>query len=651
MKRLTPLTLALALAACGTVQSDNGNNVVVSANTSTITLASDGTSEGNTVYTFTNPAGAKPTSVTNATISWGTGAEQSKTVTIPAVRLPAGLTCAAAATNPSAVCDYNVTGTTFGTRSITASIKDSTLFASVYAANPGAKNLSVSVTFNGAANAVNFALSVSSSTTGAGGGTTPVEEAPAPVLQVVGNGPFSGNMSVNVSGNFDSLSQVDRIILQITDKNGVVDNMSYITTQAQATFSVDTTKLANGNATLQVIAHTKSGLRGVSAPMAVIVKNVLNPVLAVAAPSNGATVNSPTVPVKVTLTKSGDTAFTFNPATVSLNLMDYRGQVIQQKKATCAPSIDTATYTCDTSFDMAGLPADTYTLRATAQAVVDGAISNPQTLTTESRFTSNTVSVNPPASTISFPTAVTLTGGTRIPARIDSGSGFFATVSDDVGIKYVEARLVGPYAEGNIETDGTRQCQASGSILTGESEINVLVLNVTGAINLPYTPQDIFIPKLDVDGSTYVPDSKPSQRYDMRVTTADSEGNRNIQCVPVRVERSLVRPSYAVSNAATPSAPSTTPGELTYTSGTWYLDNVPANSRVAAVFYANGKQVGTNFIAKTTGGRLTVSQTFADVGTYEIKWLIEDMSPTLATSTGVVTTQDGGYINVARNPK
>jgi hypothetical protein len=480
--------------------------------------------------------------------------------------------------------------------------------------------------------------------------TPPVEKAPAPILSVVGGSPYIGNMSVNVSGTFDTNSQIDRLILQITDTKGVVDNTTYITSQAQASFSVDTTKFANGDLKLQVIAYTKTGLRGTSDLTTVQVKNVINPVVAVASPSNGATVTTPTVPVRVTITKSGDTAFTFSPASVSLDLMDYRGQLIQQKKAACTPSTDASTYTCDTSFDIAGLPADTYILRAMAQVVVDGASSNPQTLTTESRFTSNTISVNPPAATISFPTAVTLTSGTRIPARIDSGSGFFATVSDDKGIQYVEARLVGPYAEGNIETDGTRQCQASGSILPGESEINVLVLNVPGAGNLPYTPQDIFIPKLDVDGSTYVPDSKPGQRYDMRVTTADSEGNRNIQCVPVQVERNLIRPSYAVSNATTPSAPSTAPGELTYTSGTWYLDNVPANSRVAAVFYANGKQVGTNFIARTTGSRLVVSQTFSDVGTYEVKWLIEDMLPTLTASTGVVTTQDGGYINVARNP-
>ncbi|GBF07793.1 hypothetical protein DAERI_170052 [Deinococcus aerius] len=650
MKRLALLTLPLLLAACGTVIPDTGRNVTVSANASTITLASDGSSANSTTYTFTNPAGAKPTSITSATVSWGTGADQSVTVAIPAINLPAGLTCTAAATDPSAACNYNEAGTSFGPRSLSRSIKDADLFAKVLVANPSVTSLPITVQFNNTANALNFTFT-SRASGSAGGGTAPVEQAPAPVLQVVGTGPFSSNMSVNVSGNFDSLSQMDRMILQIVDKNGVVDNTSYSTTQAQATFSVDTTKLANGNATLQVIAYTKSGLRGVSSPTTITVKNVLNPVLAVAAPSNGATVSSPTVPARVTLTKSGDTAFTFNPATVSLSLMDYRGQLIQQKTATCTPSTDAATYTCDTSFDIAGLPADTYTLRATAQVVVDGANSTPQTLTTESRFTSNTVSVNPPAATISFPTAVTLTGGTRIPARIDSGSGFFATVSDDKGIQYVEARLVGPYAEGSVETDGTRQCQASGSILPGESEINVLVLNVAGAANLPYDPQDVFIPKLDVDGSTYVPDSKPGQRYDMRVTTADTEGNRNIQCVPVRVERNLARPTYAVSKDTTPSKPNTTPGELTFTSGTWYLDNVPANSRVAAVFYANGKQVGTSFISKTNGGQLSVSQTFSDPGTYSVKWLIEDMNPTLTASTGVVTSQDGGYINVSRNPK
>ena len=481
----------------------------------------------------------------------------------------------------------------------------------------------------------------------------PTEKTPAPILTVVGASPYTGNMSVNVAGNFDTLSQVDRMILQVTDKNGVIDNVSYVTSQPSSTFSVDTRKLANGEATLQVIAYTKSGLRGVSAPTKVEIKNVLNPVLAVASPSNGATVETPTVPVKVTLTQSGDTKFTFDPRTVKVALYDYRGQIIAETMVGCIASSDGATYTCDTAFDMAALPADTYLIRATTSVTVDGATSNPQVLTTESRFTTNTVSVNPPSATISFPTAVTLASGQRVPARIDSGSGFFATVSDNTSIQYVEARIVGPYAEGNIETDGTRQCQASGSIFPGENQVNVLLLNVNGAGGFPYTPQDIFIPKLDVDGSTYVPDSKNGQRYDLRVTTADSEGNRNIQCVPIQVLRTLARPSFTVDREqTTPAAPDPTPGKLTYTSGTWYLDGVPANHRVAAILYANGKQVGTRFVSKTTGESISVSQTFSEPGTYEVKWLIEDMSPNYnPSSTGVVTSLSGDAINVARNPE
>ncbi len=478
--------------------------------------------------------------------------------------------------------------------------------------------------------------------------TPPVEKAPDPKLSVVGSAPYSGNMSVNVSGNYDSLSQVDRTILQIEDAKGVIDNSTYVTTQSQATFSIDTTKLANGIAKLSLIAYTKSGLRSISPVTEAEIKNVLKPVLAIAAPSDGAAVTTPSVPVKVTLTRSGDTNFTFTPATVNVDLMDYRGQLIQQKVVSCAASVDAATYTCDTTFDIASLPADTYTVRASAQVTVEGTV---QPLSVISRFTSNTVSVNPPAATISFPTAVTLTGGTRVPARIDSGSGFFATVSDNTSIQYVEARIVGPYAEGNIETDGTRQCQASGSIVSGESELNVLVLNIPGAALLPYQTQDVFVPKLDIDGSTYVPDSKTGQRYDLRVTTADAEGNRNIQCVPVKVERGLTRPGYTVSTSTSPAAPSPTPGELTFTSGIWTLNNVPANSRVIAVYFANGKQVGTDFFAKTSGAPISVSQNFSDVGTYSVSWLIEDMSTTAGGSTGVVTSQSGGFINVARNPK
>ncbi|MFW8625983.1 beta strand repeat-containing protein [Deinococcus sp. ME38] len=491
--------------------------------------------------------------------------------------------------------------------------------------------------------------------------TAPVEKAPAPKIIVADSQTYSGNVSVQVAGNFDSLSQVDRMILQIKDSKDVIDNSTYVTNQANATFSVDTTKLANGEATLELIAYTKSGLRNISTPAVKLnIKNVLSPKMAVASPSDGATVTTPSVPVKVTITNAGTFA-PINVGSVKIALYDYRGQLVTTKTESspesvkCVYSNNGMDATCDVSFDIAGLPADKYIIRAEATANVQGGSANTP-IEASSSFTANTVSVNPPAATISFPAAVTLNqtdangNKIRIPARIDSGSGFFATVSDNTSIQYVEARIVGPYAEGNIETDGTRQCQASGSIVSGENEINVLVLNVPGAALSPYKTQDVFVPKLDIDGSTYVPDSKPGQRYDLRVTTADADGNRNIQCVPVKVERGLTRPGYTVSTSTSPATPSPAPGELTFTSGVWTLNNVPANSRVIAVYFANGKQVGTDFFAKTTGTPISVSQNFSDVGTYSVSWLIEDMSPTASGSTGVVTSQSGGFVNVSRNP-
>ncbi len=472
--------------------------------------------------------------------------------------------------------------------------------------------------------------------------TPPTEKAPSPTLRVVGSGPFTGNMSVDVSANLDSTSTIDRVILQVSDTNGVTDNTTYVSPQARASFSVDTTRFANGTLTLQAIAYTKSGLRGTSSSVTEVqVVNVSNPLLTVTVPADGATVTTPTVPVRLTVTKQGNTAYTFDPSGLQLALYDYRGQQLELRTTTtstpivCVSSVDLATYTCDTTFDMAGLPADTYTIRASAPVKVGGVA---QTLKTESRFTSNTASINPPAAIIRFPTAINV-DGIRNTAVVNSDSGFFATVSDNTSVQYVEARIVGPYAAGNIEADGTKQCQSSGQVVG--SPIDVLLLNVPGSSLNPYQEQDVFVANLDVDGSTYVPDSATGQRYDLRVTVADGEGNRNIQCVPIRVQRGA-RQTYSTSISTTPGTPDTSSGNPTYTSGTWTINGINNTSRLLAVSSANGAR-STSFVASAQGS-YSVSQTFAAPGAYELKWLIQDLT------TGVVTTVNGGVINVARNP-
>ena len=473
--------------------------------------------------------------------------------------------------------------------------------------------------------------------------TPPIEKAPAPVLSVVGTSPFSGNMSVSVSGNFDTNSQVDRMILQITDSQGVVDNTTYTTTQAQATFSVDTTKFANGNLKLEVIAYTKSGLRGSSAPTTVEIKNLNSPELAVASPANGATVNSPNVPVRVTLTKRG-ADYTL-PSTIQVDILDYRGVVVLQKTLNTADSAictgDTASLTCNTQFDMAGLPADTYTIRASTSVVVDPAGTNQtRALETNSRFTSNTQSVLPPAATIRFP-AIT---NQHTPARIDSQSGFLVTVSDDTGVKVVEARVVGPFdAAKPLALNGTTQCQES-QPMDLRSPVDVLLLNY--GLNPIVALGDIVLPNFDIDGSAYVPNNKSDERYDIRVTTVDAEGNRNIQCIPITIDREKTkteRVTYTTSATTTPVNPDPTPGKLNYTAGTWTISGMTNSSRVAGVVYVNGVQKSVSFNANVSGST-SISMAFADEGTYHVVWLIEDMN------TGIVTSQPGSYINVKRNP-
>ncbi|MFC6748380.1 Ig-like domain-containing protein [Deinococcus aquaticus] len=473
--------------------------------------------------------------------------------------------------------------------------------------------------------------------------TAPTEKAPAPVLEVVGSAPYSGNMSVNVSGNFDAASQVDRMILQVTDSKGVVDNSTYVTTQARATFSVDTTRFANGPLKLQVIAYTKTGLRGISAEASVQVQNLTSPDFKIASPSDGVTVTTPSVPVQITLTKrSADYTIT---QPIQVDLLDYRGVTVASRtldssdRNVCSGS--TESLTCNTTFDVAALPADIYTVRARTTVLVDptGAnISRP--LETSSQFRHNTTSVLPPASTIRFPAITDL----QKPSQIDSSSGVLISVSDNTGVNVVEARIVGPF-DGTqpLTLNGTTQCDASKPV-NGRTPVDVLMLNY--GYNPSIAIGDVVLNNLDIDGSAYVPDNNPNERYDLRVTVQDTEGNRNIQCIPVTINRAAIRAarsSYTTNTVTSPTPPNSGTGELNYTTGTWSLGGMSNRSRVAAVLYQNSAQKNITFSNDVTGNT-SVTVAFGEVGTYQIVWLIEDMT------TGIVTSVGGGTVSVVRNP-
>ncbi|GGL80530.1 hypothetical protein GCM10010840_17960 [Deinococcus aerolatus] len=473
----------------------------------------------------------------------------------------------------------------------------------------------------------------------------PVEQAPKPVLEVIGSAPFSGNISVNVSGNFHTSSQVDRMILQVTDAKGVIDNSTYVTTQARATFSVDTTRFANGLLKLQVIAIAKSGLIGNSDVFEGGVQNLTSPDLKVATPSDGAIITTPTVPVQITLTKrSAD--YSVTGSNIVVDVLDYRGvSVRSQTLSTNNPSICTGSaesLTCNTSFDIAALPADIYSIRVRANVQVDpSGVNITRALETTSRFTHNTASLLPPAASIRFPAITDL----QKPSQLDSSSGVLISVSDNTGVSVVEARIVGPF-DGTqpLTLNGTTQCDASVPV-AGRSPVDVLMLNYGYAS--PITNGDVVLRNLDIDGSAYIPNNNPNERYDLRVTVQDTEGNRNIQCIPVTVNRAASqasRPTYVASTTKLPNPPSTTPGELNYTTGTWRISGMTNSSRVAAVLYQDNIQKTVTFESGvTTSKDMTVS--FGDPGTYQIVWLIEDMT------TGIVTSVSGEVISVVKISK
>lgn len=643
-KHLAPLLLlTVLLGACGgnstsTPGISTSSSISVTSSKSTFNFTSAGVSTdtpATTTYTFTNKAGGAAATVQSATIKYGTN--QTLNVSFAGIAVPAGFSCSDGSTSGCSTANLQFTDST-----LAKLLNDADLFSKLPSLNAGQTSIPLEVDFAGVSNPLNFTVNVGN--TGVGGQTpvTPPAASPVPVITINGSAtaPYSGNLNVTVSGNFDAASSVDRLILQTTDSTGNVDNTSYVSNQPTATFSVDTSKFPDGNVSLKAIAitapDTKTGtvLRGESAIKAVAVQNITAPVIALASPTDGSTVTTTNMPVQVTVTRK-NTAFSIPGNQMIVSLLDYRGQQVATQTITGVQDNVSGTYT--TSFDVGGLPADIYTLSVKTSVLVAGTA--PQTVTTIGHVTTKSVSLNPPASIVRFPIAITKADGSRSPAFVDSGSGFLATVSDNLSIQYVEARIVGPYAVGNIEPDGTKQCQSSGTPLG--TQVNVLLLNVPGAALLPYQTQDVFVANLDIDGSTYVPDSLPGQRYDLRVTVADNEGNRNIQCVPVVIQRNSPRPIYTTSTSTTPGTLAKGP---TFSSGTWTLGSVSNNSRVAAVLYTNGVQNGTSFFSSVQAGTISVSQNFAASGTYEVKWLVEDMG------TGVVTTVRGGTINVGTNP-
>lgn len=639
MKRLIPaLTLPLLLASCGGEGAPGTSVVTVTPSKLTANLGTGSDTSAATAFTFTSKAGSRASTVNSATLTWtdpGTKMPKTATADLLAISLPSGFTCGAAG-NTS--CNFNDPGTTPGDRSVTASIPDAQLFAKVFAENPSATSLPVTVRFNGTSNDLPFTVTTAAVTAppGSGGGTpAPVEKAPAPLITVntTGSQPYSGTLSVSVSGNYDVTSKVKSLVLQVTDSKGNTDNTTYTSTNPSAAFSIDTTRYADGNLTLQAIALAESGLRGESAPQVVRIQNVSAPTMQILSPDSGGTISGPST-VRVQIRQS-TTAFTLTPLDaagndVRIDVRDFRGQVVKSVTGK-ALRISEGILEAFVPLDLIGpeFSSNTYSVSANAQAnLADGSTRSLSAVTSVNTEVNDN---KPPALSILMPAYITdpyTNAGLR--GIFSRNSALMLQASDDNGVSSIRIDLVCDEA-----TKTTAQTCPRAPY----------------TYNIPVNQAGVFYRVFELgaqlDGQPYVQNGN----YTLRVTAYDGS-KANIQEFPIRISREAVDSEIAgLSNGVlTTTVPDTRPSQLNPTSATWAIPGTTRNPvRVATLAY--DETLATLVPTRQRidpvlpeGTQITLTQGFNKAGVYRIDFIVEDLV------TGVVRYYQGGNVVVKANP-
>ncbi|MFC4637151.1 hypothetical protein [Deinococcus hohokamensis] len=641
MKKLALLSLPLLLAACNSGSTPGASVVTVTSDKTAVTLNGSDTS-GTTTFTFTNKAGSREATINSATLTWtdpATKASTSQTVNLAAFTLPAGLSCAASASNPSASCNFNDAGTTFADRTLSRTINNAELFSKVLAANPSVTGLPVTVQFNNSQNTLPFTFTSAASTgggTGGGGGTTPAEKAPAPMLTVntTGTQPFSGSLSVSVSGNFDVTSKVKSLILQVTDSKGNIDNTTYTSQNPSATFSIDTTRYADGQVTLKAIALTDSNLRGESSPQMVQIQNVAAPSMQILSPDAGGTITGPTT-VRVQFRQSTSTfalkALDASGNDVRIDVRDFRGQIVKTAYGK-AVRVSEGIYEAFIPLDLIGpeFSSNTYSITATAQATLaDG---TARTLSSNTSVSTQVSDNKPPALSVMMPAYID--DPYQRPTRpiLSRNTALMIQASDDNGVTSLRVDFV---------------CDPATATATQTCPAAPYTYNVP--VNVASIVSRVFEIGALLDAQPYVQNGN----YTLRITAYDGT-NANIQEMPVRVSRAAV--DSEIANLANQSLVDsvvydTRPNELNIVSARWVVPGTTANPvRVATLAYDN--TLATLIPTRQridpvlpAGSTIELTQGFNAEGSYRIDFIVEDLV------TGVTRYYQGGVVIVKRNAK
>ncbi|MFD1730663.1 hypothetical protein ACFSC4_05625 [Deinococcus malanensis] len=602
----------------------------MTADKTTVTMTPTDTG-GTTTFTFTNKAGSREATINSATLTWTdptTKAATTQTVNVAAFTLPAGLTCAAVAANPSASCNFNDAGTTYGDRTLTRTITNSELFGKVLAANPSVTGLPVTVQFNNA-NALPFTFTSVAASEGGGVVTAP----PKPAI-IVNNSsyqtnpstPISNTLSVTVSAGAAAGVGLKQLILEVTDAKGIVDTTTYSSTQETVTFNIDTTKYPDGALKLRAIAIDALDRRGDREHHHGECRKPGQP-------------QHP--PYESCEWRRGDRdytyrgsipaeqhPFTFVDGKTTIEVVDSGDRIITVQQADIV-KVNDGLWEARSQIDLNSPQYinGTYTLRAKANVQLSGATS-ASTVMTASTFVNKSRVDEAPALNILMPAYYG--GSNTLRPVLTRKSAVVVQASDSNNVRQINLRFVCNPAE----------------VLPGQNcNTNVYSYNIP--VNKAGIQYRLFNTGVLMDGEPYLPDGY----YTMRATATDDTNFSSFREMKVEVNRAKNGIAGLGYNRATTFELAAS--KLTPAGAQWQIDGETVNeTRIIELFYnsnADGiareipSAIGID-TSRAGGSAITSGRVvFPAAGTYATSFVVQDMT------TGVVEFYDGA--NIIATPK
>jgi Bacterial Ig domain len=401
----------------------------------------------------------------------------------------------------------------------------------------------------------------------------------------------SGNLIVNVGAS--DASGIEKVTL--IANNNPVTTATPQNGAPSVSFALDTLQFENGVLELKAVAVDKSGLSTTSSAVVTTVNNIQSPVLSIASPSNNATVSG-IVPVSVNVRQRASGFSYATPAQcatatlpnncgqIKVDLIDYRGTIVQTQFV-ATPAAGSTQLFETTGFDLSAIPADSYTITASTNVVI--ATTTTLTALNDSvEVSNNTTSKQPPAVVIINPIRVNELQSV-LPIFGQPFGYVVVDLTDNAGLDSVELRATcDSCASGTGPVNALEQYQK----LTGTSTRVAL--------------------RFDADGTPFLPNGD----YTLRVVAQDTDKNRNIQEIKVKLNRGGAYTS-PLNYVLTPGP---TTADFSPSRGSCTVTNLDPAKRYRAVSWFISPSGSFGFIDESITGETStgISSTFNAVGNW-----------------------------------